>query len=85
MGESSKCSCCGTEKVQIGEFEITMGDKRLNGIPAYNIQMITQIKGRNICEDCMDKYMYIDAIMTGRDASRGGVRYFGDGRERDGY
>ena len=40
-----ECSCCGTEKVQIGEFEIKIGDKKIDGIPAYNIQMITYIKG----------------------------------------
>lgn len=78
-----KCSCCGTEKVQIGEFEIKIGDKKIDGIPAYNIQMITYIKGRDICEDCMDKYMYVDTIMTGRNVSRGGIQYFGDGRERE--
>ena len=78
-----ECSCCGTEKVQIGEFEIKIGDKKIEWVPAYNIQMITYIKGRDICEDCMDKYMYIDAIMTGRNVSRGGTQYFGDGRERE--
>ena len=80
-----KCDCCGTEQVQTGEVEFKIGNKTLTGVPTYNIQIMTSISGRDICEDCMDKYMYIDAIMTGRDVSRGGVRYFGDGREREEY
>lgn len=81
---NDKCDCCGIEQVKIGEYDIFINDKKVGTMPSYNILILTYVKGRQICEDCMDKYMYINSIFTGQDVSSGGIKYFADGREREG-
>ena len=76
----SKCNICGTEQKQIGEGKISCGDKQLGTIPIYNITILTYIKGKNICENCMNTYRKISALMDGWDFSCGGNHFYADGR-----
>ena len=85
MSDKLKCDCCGVERVKTGELSISIGEKTISGIPTYSVEMITSIQGRHICEDCMDKYMYIDSVLMGVDIYRNRIKYFGDGREREAY
>ena len=75
----SKCSICNTEAKVIGEYELRIGSNT-SIIPKYNIQILTHVGGKDICNDCMDKYYKIDALYRQRDFSCGGVEYYADGR-----
>lgn len=83
----SKCSICGTEQKQIGNFELTIDGQENSPIKIekYNIQLLTYLKGKHICEDCMDTYHKIYALFQDIDFSCGGKEYYADGRnlERD--
>lgn len=83
VSENNKCDCCGTEQVKTGEYEMLINGRSVGSVPYYNIDIMTHMHGRKICEDCMDKAMYVDSLFTGRDVSRGGIKYFADGRERE--
>lgn len=85
MRENDRCDCCGTEQIQTTEYEMLINGKLVGTVPAYNITIMTYFKGKKICEDCMDKHMYIDALFMGRDVARGHIKYFGDGSKREEY
>lgn len=81
-----KCNICGTEQKQIGTHTFSfMGMENIKSIesPHYNIQLMTEIKGKQICTKCMDTYYKIDALMREMDFSCGGTHYYADGRNLD--
>jgi hypothetical protein len=78
----SKCSICGTEQKEIGECEISIVGSDLKPIPItqYNINIYTWIKGKGICDNCMDIYHKIYALKYDLDFSCDGNSYYADGR-----
>ena len=75
------CKCCGAEQRQTSTASITFNNKEMSSVPIYNIPMITSCKGIDICEECMSRYTYLDALFSNTDLSRGGIQYYSDGRE----
>ena len=76
----NKCNICGTEQKVIGEGTLSFGDNKTTKMPIYNITLLTYIKGKNICEDCMNTYRKISALMDDWDFSCGGNHFYADGR-----
>jgi hypothetical protein len=83
MSKNNKCDCCGIEQIKVNEYEMLINGKKVGTVPVYNVEISTFINGRRICEECMDKYEYINAIFTVQNVSRAGIKYFADGRERE--
>lgn len=75
----SKCSICGTEQKVIGEYKMHIGDNTTI-IPMYNIQLLIHIRGKDVCNECIDTYHKIDAIYRERNFSCNGIDYYADGR-----
>ena len=75
----NKCSICGREEKQVGTYKFEI-DGQKSEIPAYNMQLLTLIKGKHICDECMDIYYKIYALMQDEDFSCGGEDYYADGR-----
>lgn len=78
----SKCSICEQEQRIIDNGKVIIGDKIIE-LPLYNIDLLTFIKGKNICNECMDIYNKIHALENNIDFSCGGTMYFADGRNLD--
>lgn len=85
----ARCSICGTEQKEIGtlKWRITNKDgeseKDYNVSPCYNINLMTGLKGKEICDNCMDIYRKIYALEHNIDFSCGSNMYYADGRNLD--
>ena len=79
----SRCGVCGTAQIKTGTAILNLCGKEFE-IAQYNIKLMTHTEGVDICEDCMDKYSKINALMTGINFSRAGVSYYADGRNLKG-
>lgn len=81
-----KCDICKTEQKEIGELTFGFINKDGNTetldikSPMYNIDLMTFIKGKHICNKCMDTYRKIHALHGDMDFSCGGQKYYSDGR-----
>lgn len=80
----SKCDVCGTKQEKIGESTISICGQELN-VAHYNINLTTHVQGKWVCDDCMDIYYTIHAMIAGVDFSCGGKEYYADGRNLDEY
>jgi len=77
------CNICGTEQVKVNIFKLCIDGEEAGTMPQYNINLFTGIKGKRICDDCMEKYYKIDALFMDRNFSCAGKEYFSDGRNLD--
>lgn len=77
-----RCSICGRRRFKVGEYELTVGDDKesKSKISVYNLELLTHLRGKPVCNYCMDKYHKIQALETGIDFSCGGNQYYCDGR-----
>lgn len=76
-----KCSICGTEQKQIGNISFGLeGSENKITVEQYNIQLLTYIKNKHICDNCMDTYYKIFSLFHDEDFSVGGNNYYADGR-----
>lgn len=73
-----KCSICGEEDIQ-HSFTISFG-KDGEKIPCVSTNLMECIRGHDICDNCMDIYRKIDALINQYDFVCGGKDYYADGR-----
>lgn len=78
-----KCNICNREQYKTGTRKLKIGNQSMD-IQCYNINIMTHWNGIDICDDCMDTYNKINAIMTDTTFSCGGNNYFADGRNLTG-
>ncbi len=51
----NRCNVCGKQQIKIGTWTIIVGEQE-SVSPMYNIDLLTFIKGKHICNKCMDVY-----------------------------
>lgn len=75
----NKCSICGVKQVETSTCSLEINGESVFNIPLYNIDLLTFIKGKEICNKCMDTYYKIKALKDDIDFSCGKL-YYADGR-----
>jgi hypothetical protein len=74
-----KCNICNRESIKGKPVYLQMGEQKIE-IQTYSPNIMTMIDGVHICDDCMDTYNKIHALMSGLTFSCAGKHYFADGR-----
>jgi hypothetical protein len=74
-----KCNICNRESVKGKPAYLVIGEEKIE-IQTYNPNISTFWGGVNICDDCMDTYNKIHALMSGMTFNWMGKDYFADGR-----
>lgn len=76
-----KCDICGVEQEQVGSIGIKIGNiKTTFDIPTYNIELLACVKGKYICNTCMDIYHKIYALENDINHLYANIEYYDDGR-----
>lgn len=58
----SECFVCKTKQEQVISIELLMVDQKID-TPAFNINLMTCINGKEICDRCMDVYHKVRALL----------------------
>jgi hypothetical protein len=76
-----KCSICGTEQKVIGMAQMYIEDEKIGSeFPVRYPEILTSIKNKDICDNCMEIYQKIHSLFSGEDCIYNSKEYYGDGR-----